>query len=324
MKELHRARRVGTCAIAFACLLRLCSAGVPENLYLRYVQPNIDALLTKLETGRNVRFSSSMEPFSPDFVETPPPSMPEATEAPLPAFSGEEEIDLYYAVRKDPDIESLLTKPLNWNLFGQEPSVLILHTHTTESYTKRGEDYKETSSWRTLEEGYNMLSIGNLVAEILKNAGIGVIHEKTLHDYPSYNGSYIRSRQSLRERLKESGNIRLVLDLHRDAAGEGANQMRTLAKADGEDSAQLMVVIGTNHDGYEENLSLGLKLHVQLEQQNPGIMRPLQLRPQRFNQDLSPGALLIEVGAAGNTHQEARIAATQLAKAIIALGKGTV
>ena len=138
MKQLHRARRVGVCAIAFACLLRLWAAGVPEMLYFRFVQPNIDTLLTKLETGRNVRFSSSMEPFSPDFVETPPPSMPEATEAPLPAFSGEEEIDLYYAVRKDPDIESLLTKPLNWNLFGQEPSVLIIHTHTTESYTKQG------------------------------------------------------------------------------------------------------------------------------------------------------------------------------------------
>ena len=62
-----------------------------------------------------------------------------------------------------------------------------------------------------------------------------------------------------------------------------------------------MIVIGTNHEAYEENLSLGLKLHVQLEQLFPGIMRPLQLRAQRFNQDLSPGALLIEVGAAGNT-----------------------
>ena len=323
MKELHRARRVGTCAIAFACLLRLCSAGVPGKLYFRFLQPNIDTLLAKQETGRNVRFSSSMEPFSPDFMESPPPSIPDATEAPLPAFSGEEEIDLYYAVRKDPDIESLLAKPLEWNLFGQEPSVLILHTHSTESYTKQGEDYKETSSWRTLDEGYNMLSIGNLVAEILETAGIGVIHEKTLHDYPSYSGSYIRSRQSLREAMKAYSNIRLVLDLHRDAAGEGANQMRTLAKVDGEKSAQLMVVIGTNHDGYEENLSLGLKLHVQLEQEHPGIMRPLQLRSQRFNQDLSPGALLIEVGAAGNNHKEARIAATQLAEAIIDLAKGT-
>lgn len=323
MKELHRARRVGICAIAFACLLRLWTAGVPENLYFRFVQPNIDTFLTKLETGRNVRFSSSIEPFTPDFVETPPPSLPEVTEPTLPAFSGEEEIDLYYAVRKSPDIESLLAKPLNWNLFGEEPTVLILHTHTTESYTRQGENYKESSAWRTLDPAYNMLAIGSLVAEILEDAGIRIIRVEDLHDYPSYNGSYIRSRQSIRDMLKEYPGIQLVLDLHRDAAGEEGKQLRTLAKVDGEDSAQLMVVIGTNHDAYEENLSLGLKLHVQLENQNPGIMRPLQLRTQRFNQDLSDGALLIEVGAAGNNHKEARIAAEQLAKAIVTLAKGT-
>ena len=323
MKELHRARRVGICAIIFACLLRLWAAGVPERLYFRFVQPNIDAFFIKLETGRNVRFSSSIEPFVPNFVETPPPLLPEVTEAPLPAFSGEEEIDLYYAVRKNPDIESLLAQPLDWDLFGEEPTVLILHTHTTESYTRQGEDYKETSAWRTLNEEYNMVSIGSLVAKILEDQGIGVVQEKTFHDYPSYSGSYIRSRQTVREALKEYPGIRLVLDLHRDAAGEGANQMRTRAKVDGEDSAQLMVVIGTNHDAYEENLSLGLKLHVQLENQSPGIMRPLQLRSQRFNQDLSPGTLLIEVGAAGNNHKEAKLAATQLAKAIVALAKGT-
>ena len=323
MKELHRARRVGICAVAFACLLRLWAAGVPEKLYFRYVQPNIDVFLTKPETGRNVRFSSSIEPFSPDFMETPPPSLPEVTEPTLPAFSGEEEIDLYYAVRKDPDIGSLLAEPLDWNLFGEEPTVLILHTHTTESYTRQGENYKETSAWRTLDPDYNMLAIGSLVAEILEKAGIRIIRVEDLHDYPSYSGSYIRARQSIRDKLKEYPGIQLVLDLHRDAAGEGGKQLRTLAKVEGEDSAQLMVVIGTNHDAYEENLSLGLKLHVQLENQNPGIMRPLQLRTQRFNQDLSPGALLIEVGAAGNNHKEARIAAQQLAKAIIALARGT-
>ena len=100
--------------------------------------------------------------------------------------------------------------------------------------------------------------------------------------------------------------------------------MRTLAKVNGQDSAQLMVVLGTNHEKYEENLSLGLKLHAQLESQAPGIMRPLQLRAQRFNQDLCNGALLIEVGAAGNTHSEAMLAGEELAKAIVALAKGTV
>lgn len=324
MKELHRARRVGVTAIACAILLRLFAAGVPEILYFRYLKPNIDSFFKKQETGRNVRFSSSMGTFSPDFMESPPPSLPEPTEPPIPAFSGQEEVDLYYAVLKEPDIEALLAKPLEWNLFATEPSVLILHTHATESYTKQGENYKETSSWRTLDENYNMLSVGQLVGQLLEEAGIGVLHCRELNDYPSYSSSYIRSRQSIQEILKENSGIRLILDLHRDAAGEGGNQMRTRAVVNGEESAQLMVVIGTNHQLYEENLSLGLKLHVQLENQSPGIMRPLQLRSQRFNQDLSSGALLIEVGAAGNSHKEARIAAKELAKAIVALAKGTI
>ena len=324
MKELRRTRRVGYTVIACAVLWRLCAAGMPERLWIYLVQPNIDALATKLETGRNVRFSSSSDVFSPDFMESPPPSLPEVTEPSLPVFSGEEAVDLYYAVRKQPDIEALLAKPLEWNLMGEGPSVLILHTHATESYTKQGEDYRETSSWRTLDENYNMLSIGQLVGEMLEEAGISVLHHRELNDYPSYNGSYLRARQSLRTLLEEHPGIRLVLDLHRDAAGTESNQMRTHAVVEGEDSAQLMIVIGTNHASYEENLSLGLKLHVQLETQNPGIMRPLQLRSQRFNQDLSEGALLIEVGAAGNSHPEARTAAAQLAKAIVALAKGTV
>ena len=323
MKELHRARRVGYTAVCFAVLLRLFAAGVPEMLWQRFLQPNIDAFVTKLETGRNVRFSSSLDAFSPDFMESPPPSPPEVTEPPLPAFSGDEEVDLYYAVRKEPDIEGLLAKPLEWNLFSDDPSVLILHTHTTESYTKQGEDYKETSSWRTLDENYNMLAIGQLVGSMLEEAGIGVLHHRELQDYPSYNGSYIRARQSIQDILEENSSIRLILDLHRDAAGTDTYQMRTQAVVAGEPSAQLMIVIGTNHEDYEENLSLGLKLHVQLEEQWPGIMRPLQLRAQRFNQDLHPGALLIEVGAAGNSHQEARIAAEKLAQAIVALAKGT-
>jgi stage II sporulation protein P len=87
-------------------------------------------------------------------------------------------------------------------------------------------------------------------------------------------------------------------------------------------SAQLMIVLGTNHENYEDNLSLGLKLHAQLEETYPGIMRPLQLRAQRFNQDLCPGALLIEVGTAGNTHAQALRAAEYLAEGILALAKG--
>ena len=328
MKPLSRARRVGATAIAFAVLMRLFAAGLPEMLWHRYVKPNIQQFLTKQETGRNVRFSSSIGSFSPDFMESPPPLIPEPTEAPLPAFSGSEDVALFYAVRKQPDIEALLARPLQWNLFAEEPTVLILHTHTTESYTKQGETYKETSSWRTLDENYNMLSIGRKVAEILESSGIRTMQDTTLHDYPSYSGSYNHARKSIAAYLEEYPSIRLVLDLHRDASGSNRNQMRTEATVEGQPSAQLMLVMGTSasglkHPDWEQNLALGLKLQAQCERIAPGIMRYVNLRAQRFNQDLSPGALLIEVGAAGNTHPEALRAVEVLAEAILALSRGS-
>ena len=324
MRQYERARRVGLAAIALALALRLYLSEIPKAIAEFLTQPNIAAFLIYLETGRDVRFSPSLGVFSPDFVESPPPAAREPEIPEPPAFSGEEPVELYYAADKNPDIPGLLARPLEWSLYGEEPTVLILHTHSTESYTKKEEVYKETSSWRTLDENYNMLSIGDCVAQILTEAGIPTVQDRSLHDHPSYNGSYNRSRKSLQALLEEYPTVKLVLDLHRDASGEGRAQMRTRATVDGTPSAQLMVVLGTNHKSYEDNLSLGLKLHALLEQQHPGIMRPLQLRAQRFNQDLIPGALLIEVGAAGNTHPEARTAAQALAQAIITLAQGTV
>ena len=323
MDQRNHSLRVGLTAIACALVFRVFSSDIPEKIVDFLTQPNTAAFLTYLETGRNVRFSPSLEAFSPDFVESPAPAIPEPTEPAIPSFSDAEAIELYYACDKNPDISTLLAQPLEWNLYGDEPTVLILHTHSTESYTKAGEDYVETSSWRTLDENYNMLSIGARVAELLEENGIPVLQDRELHDYPSYNGSYTDARKSINAYLEDHPAIQLILDLHRDASGDEKGQMRTLAAVNGETSAQLMVVLGTNHEHYEENLSLALKLHAQLETQNPGLMRPLQLRAQRFNQDLSPGALIIEVGAAGNTHSEAMIAAEKLAKAIVVLARGT-
>ena len=89
-----------------------------------------------------------------------------------------------------------------------------------------------------------------------------------------------------------------------------------------------MMVVGTDdsgnyHPNWQENLSLALKLTAQLEQTNPGICRPIDLRAERFNMDLTAGSLLVEVGAAGNTHQEALIAANALAQSVLEIAKGT-
>ena len=339
MDHHRKAVRVGKAAIAVALIFRLWTAGLPGKILTWLTQPNIAAFLIYLETGRDVRFSASQEVFLAYPPESAPPLIllpPEIPEelppekVPLPVFLPEDTAltDLYYACSLRPELEELLTAPLSWNLADGSPTVLILHTHTTESYTQAGENYVETSEYRTLDENYNMLSIGARVAEILSENGIGVIQDRNLHDYPSYNGSYNDARSAIQSYLQAYPGIQLVLDLHRDAIETTGGQLRTLADLEGQPCAQLMLVMGTNasgltHENWQDNLSLALKLQAQLEKLFPGITRPTILRGQRFNQDLHSGALLVEVGAAGNTHREAMLAAEALAQAIITLAKGT-
>ena len=334
MDQHQRTLRAGAAALACAVFFKLLSGGLPDRLRQWLSDPENQSFLLYLETGRVVRPTEAAKPTatqSPTEVITQPPTEPPAVQTlAIPSFSAADmsQIQIRYSCDLRPDMEKLLSQPLDWELRGAEPTVLILHTHTTESYTKsKGETYQESSDFRTLDEDYNMVSIGDRVAEYLTKQGICVIHDRELHDYPSYNGSYTHSRNAAAEYLEKYPSIRLILDLHRDASGDIDNQMRTHAVVDGRDCAQLMVVIGTNatrkHPNWEENLSLGLKLHAQLERIAPGITRPLTLREQRFNQDLLAGALLIEVGAAGNTHAEALGAAEVLAEAIVQLSRGS-
>lgn len=326
MDQQQKTRRFGIYIILCACILRLCMTGLPGKALWYLVQTGTSSILTYLETGRNVRFSASLEKKMDFMRESPGPWIPRPEK---PEFSPSDAsfVEMDYDCAYRPDLEELIARPLDWDLTEGGPAVLILHTHTTESYTKDGEVYTESSAYRTLDENYNMLSIGDMVAEILTQAGIGVIHDREIHDYPSYSGSYVHSRNRAEELLEQYPSVRLVLDLHRDALERNGVQYRPVVQVDGESCAQLMFVVGTDisrrsHENWQENLALALKLQVQMQRLFPGIMRPLNLRSQRFNQDLRSGALLVEIGAAGNTRKEALCAAEKLSEAIICLSKG--
>ena len=325
--------RIGAAAILCALVLRLGAGGFFQPIADFLTDPKIASFLIYLETGRIVRFSQSSETAEVFSMESHTPDFAQKAEnlTLLPGFTAEDgaQIPFRYNCSLRPDAARLITAPLSWDLTSEEPAVLILHPHATESYTKSpGEDYEESSAFRTLDENYNMISVGEHLAELLEAGGITALQDRTLHDYPSYNGSYNHARKSIAAYLEEYPSIRLVLDLHRDASGSNRNQMRTEATVEGQPSAQLMLVMGTSasglkHPDWEQNLALGLKLQAQCERIAPGIMRYVNLRAQRFNQDLSPGALLIEVGAAGNTHPEALRAVEVLAEAILALARGS-
>ena len=338
MDHQQRSLRFGAAVIICALLLRLTATGFFRPVVDFLTKPNIASFLIYLETGRNVRFSPSSEVLelfayesaTPDFaLRQQGVDLTGAVQMP-PSFSQAEGAAVKFKNNsgKKVDGADLITNPLQWDLTIAEPTVLILHTHATESYTRAsGEKYRETSAFRTLNESYNMISVGEHLASLLQAGGINVLHDRTIHDYPSYNGSYNNARKTITKYLKEHPSICLVLDLHRDASSDLNNQMRTKATVNGKSSAQLMFVVGTNgtglkHPDWKENLSLALKLQVQAERNAPGICRNINLRAQRFNQDLCVGALLVEVGAAGNSRQEALTAVGVLAQSIIDLRAG--
>lgn len=334
MEHERQILRIGTAAIGAAIVLRLVGGLFsPAEAFL--TQPEAGALLLYMESGRAIHPTADAPAEQTHPPETTPPTgdttAPSAPEKQPAAFSAEDASLLHWKSYFDytPDGAKLLAEPLNWSLRQDAPTVLILHTHTTESYTKRNETYTESSAYRTLDENYNMVSIGDRLALLLQSQGIHVVHDRTLHDYPSYNGSYSDAREAAQAYLAQYPQIQLIIDLHRDAA-EDANgeQIAFTAPVGGTEAAQLMFVVGSNsggltHPQWEQNLAIAAKLQATLEKQSSGITRGVTLSTQRYNQDLLPGAMLIEVGAAGNTHAQALASMDALAKAIVTLADGT-
>ena len=221
---------------------------------------------------------------------------------------------------------SMLAGPYAAALGETGPQVLIIHTHATESYTMpAGSEYEASDTFRTTDTRCNMVRIGDEMEQVLTAAGIGVVHDRSLHDYPSYSGSYDRSLKAIEGYLEKYPTISFVLDVHRDAVQDAnGNQFKLLCGED-KNAAQLEFVIGSNGGGlshylWRENLKLACAVQETLHADYPTLMRPITVRNSRYNQFKTTGSLLVEVGTAGNSLEEAvngaRLFAAGFAKTI--------
>lgn len=200
------------------------------------------------------------------------------------------------------DPATLISEPLDFTL-SNEPVILILHTHATEAYCN-------IDGYRTTDSEQNMLRVGTELAERLNQNGLHTLHDTTLIDNDGYYDSYARAADRIEEYLQKYPTIQMVIDIHRDAATDAnGQQIALIGSIDGQEAAQMMLVMGTdttlNHPNWRTNLSFALKLQSLCEREAPGIFRDLNLRAQRYNQHLTPHSILIEVGAAGNTLEQA-------------------
>jgi len=350
--------RVGSLSIALAIVLRFAAAVAWGSDIPLFAQPEVARYLLYSQTGRKpapttlqttiptTTFPTTVPTTAPTTMPTTATTAPTTlqttvpttapTTKPAPAVltfspNDAELLSMTYSCSYRPALADLLTMPLDWSLSDSKPTVLILHSHGTESYTPTADTrYEEYGGdYRTDDDRYNLISIGDELTRLLQQAGIGVIHDRTPYDKDDYLDAYSNARAAIQAHLQKNPTIRLVLDLHRDAAAYAdGTQWATSATVNGQKSAQLMFVIGTDaggntHPNWKTNLSTAEKLHVLMEKQCAGITRPIHLRAQRFNQDLCPAAMIVEVGSAGNTHNDAMTAIPVLADAIIALQHGS-
>lgn len=202
------------------------------------------------------------------------------------------------------------------------PQVLIMHTHTTESFEPFEREYYDDSfSYRTSDESMNVTAIGEEMKIQIEKYGIKVIHDKTIHDYPTYTGSYERSAETVKKILSENPDIKVVLDIHRDAIASDGDLIAPVTEVSGKKAAQIMIVSGCddgtmNMPDYLQNFRLACMFQQQIENDNPGLTRPVLFDYRNYNQELTTGSLLIEVGSHGNTIDQVRYSGELLGKSI--------
>ncbi len=246
-----------------------------------------------------------------DAPEPAPPVLP----TPAPEAVRETTIEGGMRVRNGTgywvDAAELLSQGPGLTLPAEDVQILIIHTHGSEAYTQAGLDrYTASDANRTEDTQFNVVRIGDELTDLLTEAGLRVIHDRGIYDYPSYTGSYTRAEAAIGQYLENFPGIRVVLDIHRDALGSNGVVYKTMAEEEGTVASQIMLLVGTDESGLEHpnwrgNLAFALYLQNAVNSAYPTLMRPVELVPQRYNQQLTPGSLILEVGSSGNTLREA-------------------
>ncbi len=223
-----------------------------------------------------------------------------------------------------------LAETFDAELTGEAPQVLILHTHGSEAYTPpEGTDVVWSGDHRTTDSRYNVLRVGDEIADVFGAAGVSVLHDRTLYDYPSYSGAYDRSLAAIQSYLAQYPSIRFILDVHRDAIEDGqGNEYKVVSPIEGVGvPSQLTLVVGSDgggltHERWMENLKLAVAIQQNALLNYPTLMRPILLRNSRYNQHATTGSLLVEVGAAGNSPDEAALAGRLFAERMLEVLEG--
>lgn len=306
------------------------------NLMLYIPQINVDTLqnteVQPAETGEAILLNRNISEEYED-LSVFDDNSGEICETTYDGSLGEEFIDLTYGgqIRNCTDLsnefvenESSVPHNISIELYSEEPQVLIMHTHTTESYEITEKSYFDSEyTSRSSDPANGVVAVGAAIAEELAAAGISVIHDGTIHD-EQYTGAYARSLETVEEILTEYPSIKIVLDIHRDAIEDNGSRVSAVTEINGEKAAQVMIISAAD-DGtygipdYLENFHFACAFQQAMEMNYPSLTRPVLFQYCHYNQHTTTGSLLLEIGSHGNTVEQAVYSGHLVGKALASM-----
>lgn len=189
--------------------------------------------------------------------------------------------------------------------------VAVYSTHSSESYTASDGAAKLYGSRGGVYRASEVL------AERLRLAGIGVVVDETIHDWPEWEKSYSNSLETAQKLLKKYTELAVLIDMHRDA---GVSRENSIVEIDGRTAARVMLVVGSNqryqHDNWRQNEAFSEEIADIMEEMYPGLLRRVSVQSGRYNQHISSRAILVEMGTTENTAEEVEYSAKLLANVL--------
>lgn len=307
-------------AALFLLLALLFSASLPQN------EVSVAAALGEPVGAELVRIAG----------ETPVPS-PEP-QLVIRLADVDEDVSREVAIRLI-NVEGMSPLP---ELGGDEPSILIYHTHDSEAYRPtEGDEYEPSGNFRTEDDEKNVYAVGEELVRILREEyGIIALHADEKHEKPLITTAYSRSLETMLRYKEEYPSITMFIDLHRDGVADTGFE-DDFVTVDGLECARMMFVVGTGKSGktsrfgpeetegvaaetpdFESNYALAASLTETLLSYNERFMRNIRVKSGKYNQQVSDRCLLVEVGHNGNTLEQAKNSMIYLAKAISQLSTG--
>ncbi|WP_256761644.1 stage II sporulation protein P [Cohnella sp. WQ 127256] len=190
--------------------------------------------------------------------------------------------------------------------------VYIYQTHNRESWKNVASNTKGSSFDDPIK---NISLVGKRLGEALQKRGIPTLvgqddfADKLKVQNLNYSLSYSESRKAVNKAKAAHPSLTYFFDIHRDA---NVPRKDTTVKIKGKDYARILFVIGTAHPNYAENKKLATALSERLNKKYPGLSRGVLTKSKgngEYNQSISPGSLLLEIGSVNNTLEESLLSA---------------